>query len=216
MLRGLGSPAKEKLMPSWELMAVGQRFDVIVTGVGKANAAAGVARVLDLARHGMVLSIGVGGALKAKSELGIGACVLGSVSVYADEGLPLPDGSFQDIAALGFAPNAGTESVPSIGVEATSSLLTMLRPACDAEGAIATVSECSSTDARAAEVLKRTDADVEAMEGAAIGFAVQRIGGGACGFAEVRVVSNTTGDRSRQQWDIRTSLDRLVRLAARL
>jgi futalosine hydrolase len=65
--------------------------------------------------------------------------------------------------------------------------------------AIATVSTCSGTNALAREIVTRTGAEVEAMEGAAVGLVASRLG---VGFAEVRVISNTTGDRGSQQWDL--------------
>jgi futalosine hydrolase len=213
-LGGLGTASAEVLLPAWRLIPVGERFDVVVTGVGKANAAAGVAQVLNPTRHTVVLSVGIGGALPSASPPAIGICVLGRESVYADEGVPMPDGSFSDIAALGFAPNAGTGAPASMGVAATARVAEALRPWCDREGVIATVSECSGTDARAAEVVRRTGADVEVMEGAAVGFTVARLGRDRVGFAEVRVVSNTTGNRDRQQWDFRAALARLERFAA--
>ena len=214
ILRGLGASGFAELIPQWRSIPIGDRFDVLVTGVGKANASGGVARVFDSSRHALVLSAGIGGTLT--DRLAIGTCVLGPSSVYADEGVPLPDGGFQDVSALGFPPNAGTGTAGSIGVTATAWAAEALRGVCDAEGVIATVSECSGTDSRAAEVRRRTGAEVEAMEGAAVGFSVQRLGEGLCGFAEVRVVSNTTGDRARQRWDIRTALARLESFASSL
>ncbi len=214
ILRGLGASGLAELLPQWRSIPIGDRFEVLVTGVGKANASGGVARVFDASRHALVLSMGIGGTLT--DRLTVGTCVLGQSSVYADEGVPMPDGGFQDVAVLGFPPNAGTGAAGSIGVTATPWVAEVLRGAYDSEGVIATVSECSGTDWRAAEVRRRTGAEVEAMEGAAVGFSVQRLSEGLCGFAEVRVVSNTTGDRPRQRWDIRTALGRLEALASSL
>lgn len=210
--RGVG--ITREFAPDWRAIALNDRLDLVVSGVGKANAAGATARVLDIDRHAMVLSLGIGGALG--SCVKIGDCVLGTLSVYADEGVPSPDGGFQDVSTLGFPPNAGTGVAPSIGVAVSESAWEALRGVCDAEAVIATVSECSGTDARAAEIRGRSGAEVEAMEGAAVGFCVQRLAPGSCEFAEVRIVSNTTGDRSKQRWDIRTALARLESFAARL
>jgi hypothetical protein len=46
------------------------------------------------------------------------------------------------------------------------------------------------------------------MEGYACGLAARRIDPDAR-FAEVRVVSNTTGDRAAQRWDLDAALGRL-------
>lgn len=217
VLRGLGSATGAAPAPGWRLIPVGERFDVVVTGVGKGNAAGAVARVLDAGRHRGVLSVGIGGCLDhGNPECGIGRCVLGTFSVYADEGVPMPDGSFLDLKALGFAPSAGSGMPDTMGVEIDGELRGALRPVCDSEAAIATVSECSGTDERAAEIFRRTGAGVEAMEGAAAGFSVKQVMGPSGVFAEVRVVSNLTGDRGKQRWDMKGALARLERFAAAL
>jgi nucleoside phosphorylase len=77
-------------------------------------------------------------------------------------------------------------------------------------GRIATVSTCAGTDARAATVARRTGAVAEAMEGAAVAQVASRLG---VTFAEVRVISNTTGDRANQRWDMRGALGGLSRVA---
>ena len=69
------------------------------------------------------------------------------------------------------------------------------------------------------EVARRTRAVAEAMEGAAVGFTARRLGlatGSAPAFAELRVISNTTGDRSRQVWDLPRALSRLEQLGSQL
>jgi futalosine hydrolase len=79
-------------------------------------------------------------------------------------------------------------------------------------GVIATVATCSGTDALAVEVERRTGAIAEAMEGAAVVHAALRLGlpGG-----EVRVISNSTGDRAKQQWDIARAFAAMHTLGAR-
>ena len=71
---------------------------------------------------------------------------------------------------------------------------------------IATVAICSGTDEAANEVVKRTGAIVEAMEGAAVVHAATRL---SIGAIELRVISNTTGDRNKQQWRLVEALDSL-------
>jgi nucleoside phosphorylase len=80
-------------------------------------------------------------------------------------------------------------------------------------GGVATVSTCSGTDVLAARVCERTGAVAEAMEGAAVALVGARLGVAA---GEVRVISNTTGERSRQVWDLPTALRGVERFAARL
>ncbi len=178
-----------------------------MTGISKANAAGAVARVIDPREHGAVLSLGVAGALPG-SDLNIADVVLSELSVFADEGLQVPEG-FRDCAAMGYplGPGGGS-SAPMDG-----ELLQALRPLADAAGPIATVSTCSGTDERARSVRGRTRAVAEAMEGAAVGLVAERV---AVRFGEVRVISNTTGDRDRQVWDLPRALEALTRLIGRL
>lgn len=227
VFRGLGGPlgAADTL---WARVEIPRReLDVVVTGVGKAAAAGAVARALQPQRHTQVLSLGIGGSLPAAFEtpglyepLPIGAVVLGEASVYADEGVCTPDG-FVDLAEMGFpiGDAGGGEPWLPMGVRGDAGLLGTLGPVADAAGAIATVSSCSGTDSAAREIGLRTGAVVEAMEGAAVGHAVARIArieGVAVRFAEVRVVSNSTGDRASQVWDMRAALERLERLAGEI
>ena len=61
----------------------------------------------------------------------------------------------------------------------------------------------------------RTGAIAEAMEGGAVGVSAARVGGGVW-FSELRVISNTTGDRAGQRWDLSRALARLSETAGRL
>ncbi len=190
----------------WRLTPICDRFDLILTGVGKANAAGAVARSLDPARHAVVLNVGVAGALPG-SDLDPGDAVVADVSVFSDEGVATPAG-FSDLAAMGFpiGPDLG------VGIPGSLELISAISPLCDAAGRIATVSTCSGTDALAREVAARAGAIAEAMEGAAVGLVVARVAAlerSDTGFAEIRAISNTTGDRDSQIWDLSAALSRL-------
>jgi futalosine hydrolase len=176
----------------------GGEVEVLLTGVGKANAAGAVARVLDPFRHRGVLSAGVAGALPTSGLL-IGASVLASECVFADEGVDSPEG-FVDLAARGFPPGpwAGT------GAPADAALGMPWAGLVDRTGPIATVSVCSGTDARASAIAARTGALAEAMEGAAVAAIASRLG---APFGELRVISNTTG--TNPSWDLPAALARL-------
>jgi futalosine hydrolase len=184
-----------------------QDADIVMTGVGKANAAGAVARLADSSRHAWILSTGVAGALPG-SGLAIGQTILATASVFADEGLQAED-RFSDCAQMGFP----LADFPGSAVPLDPALQALLRPLADREGPIATVSTCSGLDALARTIRDRTLALAEAMEGAAVGLVARRLGIPA---AELRVISNTTGDRARQRWDLPAALTRLSDLAARL
>ncbi|HCT45637.1 MAG TPA: hypothetical protein DF699_10535 [Phycisphaerales bacterium] len=91
----------------------------------------------------------------------------------------------------------------------------MLEPFCTRTGPIATVSWCSGSDACAQGVVERTGAICEAMEGAAVALAARRIDPGIA-TAELRVISNTTGDRSSQRWALDDSLRSLRAVLGRI
>ncbi|MEM8834401.1 MAG: futalosine hydrolase [Planctomycetota bacterium] len=194
----------------WSCTAIGDRFDAVVTGVGKANAAGAVARVLDPSRHAGVLSIGIAGTLPDGAggwRCEIGEVVCASASVFADEGVRTPTG-FEDVASMGFPPIGDGVSIACDGAA-----IDRVRTVVDNVGPVATVSTCSGTDGLAADIASRTGALCEGMEGAAAGLAAKRVAGDAFPFLELRVISNTTGDRASQRWEIARAFDRLGALA---
>jgi futalosine hydrolase len=102
----------------------------------------------------------------------------------------------------------------SVGADAHAGVVASLAGALAGSrtGVIATVSTCSGTDARAAAIAQRTGAIAEAMEGAAVALAALRIGGPGFPVLEVRAISNTTGDRPRQRWDLEAGFAGLRRI----
>ena len=208
ILQGLRGSAAAPENHAWMLVQAVSGVDLVLTGIGKANAAGAVAHVLDPDRHAAVLSLGIGGALPGADEAGVrlGSVVCASASVFADEGLLSPSG-FTDCFGLGFP----LGDFQGSDVPVNAAWAAKLARACSATGRIATVSTCSGTDAAARIIADRTGAIVEAMEGAAVGLVCHRL---RVPFAEVRVVSNTTGDRERQRWDIKGAMKRLEELTA--
>lgn len=193
------------LMP-WTAVEARPGVDVLETGVGPAQAAGATARYLTLNPGARVVNLGIGGALPG-TELRLLDVVLGRESVFADLGIETDQG-FCDIGTLGFgaAPEQRRSAwSPDPGIAAA------LRPITPHFGGIATVSTCSGTDARAAATLARTGALAEAMEGAAIAAVCVRL---SAPFVECRVISNTTGDRSRQRWALGEALARLGQVCA--
>jgi futalosine hydrolase len=186
-------------------------LDLLITGVGKSNAAAAVAKLYNPARHRYIMSTGIAGALPrtdGQPPVPITHVVAATRSVYADEGVQTPD-RFVTLHELGFAPGNFAET----GVAPPADLLALIAPHVDASGPIATVSTCSGTNALALEIARRTGAIAEAMEGAAIAHVAHRLG---APFIEVRAISNTTGDRAAQQWSIRPALAALTAVLGRI
>ncbi len=185
-----------------------ERFDLVLSGVGKANAAGAVARTLDPQRHGAAINLGVAGSLPGACPPPIGGLVVATASIFADDGVATPDG-FVTQSELGFPPC----DLPGMAIPGDDALVEAMRTLGGAAARIATVSTCSGTDALAAEVARRTGAVAEAMEGAAAGLAARRVG---VPFVEVRAISNTTGDRASQKWDMGGALERVLRVVGRL
>lgn len=189
----------------WRPVELAPWLDLVVSGVGKSNAAGATARFANPERHAYVLNVGIAGVLPG-GNLKLLDAVVGRRSVFADEGVATSSG-FTPMSGCGFPPGAPENGD---GVPADERLI--LACGVTVVGAIATVSTCSGTDRLAAEVAARTGAAAEAMEGGAAGLAAWRAG---LGFAEVRIISNTTGERTGQVWDLAGALAALSEWVAR-
>lgn len=207
VLAGFGM---ERTAPdAWNHVVLAVGYSLLLCGVGKANASGATARAIAEVAPMRVLNLGICGALPHPHPLSVGQAVLASRCVFADEGIETPDG-WVTLKDAGFP--AGIDSDSITPTEQFNRQLTALA---DRAGTIGTVSACSGTDSRAAEIARRCgpDALAEAMEGAAIGLAARRAG---IAFAELRVVSNRTGNRASQGWNLPAALARLESLASRL
>lgn len=207
VLGGLGADAEAP--DEWVPREIDPGLDLVRTGVGKANAAAAVGIALRSRTYSAVVNLGIAGALPCASPLKIGDVVAATRSVYADEGLEMPDGSFVGCSAMGFPLGPFDDS----GIPGDSELLDRVEGLVSASAPVATVSTCSGTDSLARRVAGRTGAIAEAMEGAAVGHVAMKLG---VPFLELRVISNTTGDRDNQVWAIGEALARLGTLASRI
>lgn len=193
--------------PAWAaLSACGPSLALAMCGIGKANAAGAAGALLGCPnRPRALINLGVAGALPG-SPARLAQVVLASGSVFLDEGVQ-SDASFLTCEQLGFPLGPlGGQVAPDAG------LATCLRPLADHEGEIATISTCAGTDDLARRRAKE-GAIAEAMEGAAAGLVAWRLG---VPFAELRVISNTTGSRDRQVWDLEGALERLGELAGQV
>lgn len=197
----------------WKPTIVGKNAHVILSGVGKANAAAATAVALSTSIYTSVISIGIGGLLPPSSEntnknLSLGSVVLASFSRFADEGVQTDD-NFIPMHTLGF-PLSPRDAQ---GFAPCDQLILKLQGLVQAMVPVATVSTCSGTDAMAQQIVARTACCVEAMEGAAVMLVADQMG---IPGAELRVISNTTGSRTNQRWDIGLAFATLEQLAAQL
>lgn len=225
--RSAASPTPAINPPGQDRVAVeiGTGIWLVRTGVGKTSAAIATGWALEALHPASMISIGVAGTLPAvpprTAPLPMHAVVLATECVYADEGIQTPSG-YTDIAQAGFAPSGLTGMSVATSPTLRGELAAMLasdpgpgRPMIENGGAVATVSTCSGTDELARAIASRTGAIAEAMEGAAIGQAI------AClrpdvHFAELRVISNTTGRRDAQVWDLPGAFAVLAQIAGTL
>ncbi len=195
-----------------EARAVGPHDDVrtVVSGAGRTNAAAATTEQIllcrDRAPFDAVLSIGVAGALPG-SDLRIGDIIVASSCIYAEEGIVTSRG-FAGMDGLGFP--LGDFEGNAVPVD--EDLLDRLGAAFPI-GPVATVATCSGTDAAAQTIARRTGAVAEAMEGAAVVHAARRLRVPAI---EIRAISNTTGDRKNQRWDLEAGLSAIEKNMARI
>jgi len=193
----------------WSMAELDGRWSLLVTGIGKVNAAGALVQALSAPRgYQLVINVGLAGSLPAgqrRARLEIGQAVVADPSVYADEGVET-ETTFIQCADLGFPIGGSVFSGPQVPVETRFAAIDATADAC---GPIATVSTCSGTDARAEAVAARTGALAEAMEGASCAHVCAVLG---VAFAEVRAISNTTGDRARQRWDVPRALARMTDL----
>lgn len=178
------------------------RVHVEVGGIGRTNAAATVAHALARVPFDVVVSVGIAGALPG-SNLSLGSIVVASECVYMEEGMETPTG-FLDMGRMGFPLGAFEGNRVPVSRELAARFAGL-----GSSAPIATVATCAGTDARARLVAKRTGAAAEAMEGAAAVHAALRWSVPAI---EIRAISNTTGDRAAQRWDMEVGLRALCRV----
>lgn len=172
---------------------------VVAGGVGPAAAAASTATVLAALAEPpeLVVSAGIAGAFAGRAE--IGDLVAADRFVAADLGSD-SDTGFLDLDTLGF----GTSTLPALP-PALATAVTV--------GSVLTVSTATGTEARAAELARRSDAVAEAMEGFGVATAAALHGIPA---AELRGISNRVGRRDRAAWDVGAALAAVRRGATAL
>ena len=189
------------------------RLVCCASGVGKANAAAASAVLLEQYQPKRVIITGCGGAYPG-SGLSVGDLALAGEELFGDEGTVTPQG-WLDLKQMGLSllqqgerswygtlPMALHETEKVLQL-ADSHGLRLTR------GRFVTVSTCSGTKERGLELAHRYQAICENMEGAAIALNALRYG---VPCLEIRGISNLVEDRDMSRWEI----DRAVAAAQRL
>ncbi len=179
------------------------RVVVCAGGVGKVNAAAATAVMIDRYQPQLVINTGCAGAYIG-SGLSIGNLVVASEEVLADDGVVVEEG-WKDLRYM---------NIPSVdqGGMSCYNLLPLSRHASEKamqladyygvflmRGRSATVSTCSGTRQYGAELSQRWNSLIENMEGAAVAQVCLR-----CGIdcLEIRGISNMVEERDLKKWDM--------------
>lgn len=179
---------------------------VCCVGVGKVAATLALTRRVLEQRPAAVVSFGVAGAYEGGPAVGEACWVV--EDWLADEGVETPAGflSLEDLGLGARGPVAADAGLTDgLDAQLGGGLPRVIG---------ATVSSCSGTDALArARRRACPGVAVETMEGAAVGVVCTTLG---IPWAQLRVISNRTGDRERAGWDLSAALVRLHEAIARL
>ncbi|HXE98317.1 MAG TPA: futalosine hydrolase [Dongiaceae bacterium] len=186
----------------------GLRVVVCAGGVGKANAAAATAVMIDRYQPQLVINTGCAGAYIG-SGLSIGNLVVASEEILADEGVVVAEG-WKDLRYM---------KIPSVeqGGLNCYNVLPLSRHASEQamrlaeyygvilrRGRFATVSTCSGTRLYGAELFLRWNALAENMEGAAVAQVCLRCG---VDCLEIRGISNMVDERDMKTWEITRAVE---------
>ena len=198
------------------------------TGMGKTNAAQATGALLERYDVRGVIGFGVAGAYPG-SDLRVGDLALATHESYGDEGVDTPDGWIStegigipllDPVLLAEAENGESEmrfngfpadpTRVSAGIAALSTAGEAVT-----SGPFVTVSCCSGTVDRGAELARRFGAVCESMEGAAVAHICELYG---IPWLEVRGISNAVEDRDLTRWRLNDAIEaaaRAVRILVR-
>jgi futalosine hydrolase len=182
------------------------------TGIGKVNAAIASTLLLEKFHPKLLINTGCGGAY-CGSGLQVGDLAVATAEIYGDEGVLTVDG-WHTLEIIG---------IPSIerrGNRYSNEFPLSMQAAEKAfhfayslglpvkRGKFVTVSTCSGTTHRGAELFERFGGICENMEGAAAAHVAILYD---TPFLEVRGISNMVEDRDLSRWDIPRSIEMVQR-----
>jgi futalosine hydrolase len=181
----------------------GNRVVFGTSGMGKTNAAHAVTVLIEKFSPSCIVNFGIGGAYPS-SGLRVGDIAVAEKEVYADEGVLLKDGlhSFE-ITGIPLLKVCGRKYFNEFPTDKRLNRLALKAAGVSAHcksGVFLTVSACTGTRKRAAELAAKFSPICENMEGAAIAH-VCRIYG--IPFVEIRGISNIVEDRDKGKWDMK-------------
>ncbi len=182
-------------------------------GIGQVNMAMQLTRLLDSYTPSAVYLCGCGGSYPA-SGLKNGDVVLAEKEMFADFGVATAE-QFIPLEQLGIPQQLQLTPAVRQTLDLDSALL---EKACQilpeaTRGTFATVNSCSGHPALSLELERRSGAICENMEGAAAARVCENF---AVPLLELRGISNPTGTRDPQQWDIAAGVNAAQRAILRL
>lgn len=182
----------------------GHEVVYVVSGMGKANAANAATLLIERFRPDLIILFGVGGAYPS-SGLRPGDIAIAEKEIYGDEGV-LTSKGFRDTRFIGIPVlRTGRKKYFNefpMDRKLSRFITKMLKVegrTVVASGPFVTVSACTGTGKRAAELEDRHRAVCEDMEGAAV---AQICALYSIPMAEVRGISNIVEKRDRSKWDV--------------
>jgi len=181
---------------------------VCAGGVGKINAAAATAALLEKYNPQLVINTGCAGAYIG-SGLKIGDLAVAEEEVLADEGVIVKSGwknlNDMDLPALDLGDEQYFNTLPLSAYAIEKAVLladnlgvTLMR------GRFATVSTCSGTEQRGEELAGRWSVIAENMEGAAVAQICLRYGADCL---EIRGISNMVEARNMKKWELAVAVE---------
>jgi futalosine hydrolase len=190
---------------------------ICVSGIGKTNAAAAAAVMIERHQPQLVINTGCAGAYPG-SGLSIGDLVVASAEILGDEGVSTSAG-WLDLRAMHLPSlTLGTRSyyneLPLSRHESEKAM--QLADYCGVRltrGKFVTVSNCSGSLKRGTEISRRYGAIIENMEGAAVALVCLRYG---VDCLEIRGISNQVEERNMKAWDIPRAVEGAQRLVLKL
>ena len=174
----------------------GYELDVLITGVGSVNTAFQLGKMLTLKRYDLALNMGIAGSFDRRILRGEVVEIVSEQ--YGDLGVEEADGSFTDVFEMGLID--GKVKPFNQGKLLNNNAL-RLKNMKQVKGL--TVQKVNGFTESIEAVLKKYQADVETMEGAAFFQACLTEG---VNFAQIRAISNYVEPRNRANWLIQEAI----------
>jgi len=179
------------------------RVTLCASGVGKINAAAATATLIERHRPRLVINTGCAGAFPG-SGLAVGNLAVASNEILGDEGVQTAEGwrdlRFMEMASFVRGKRAYYNELPLSKHAAEKAMqLADYYGVLLMRGRFVTVSTCSGTRQRGETLARQFDAIAENMEGAAVAQVCIRSG---VDCLEIRGISNLVTDRNMSDWNI--------------